>query len=465
MDTDLEAAFEEHRRELHVHCYRMLASYDDAEDAVQETYLRAWKSRDTFEGEHVRAWLYRIATNVCFDRTRSRARRAPESPAEVAVADGVPGRRARAGRDVRREGDDRAGVPGRAAGAARPPAGGAAGPRGARALGRRDGRADRHLGPGRQQRAAAGPGDDEAAPAPPPRRLVRAGAGPGGAPAARGVHRRPRALRRRRRPGRRRPGHPGDDAAAAVPVRRSRRPRAAAGARVRSGAGRRLAAAADLGQPDAGRDQLPAPPRRQRLPRLQGRRAADRGRRDRRDHHGRPGPVRRGTGCRRSWTASRGAGRGAPPPHRRRASPRSPRPRAVPPRGARRPSSSRSTAARTASDVSSAGAEGQRRPGPAPALGVAELVRGLRQAQLRQTPGQRAEEGAGAAVRDHRRAAVKHRGWSTHDSTCTWSGCRPRTSGAIRGPTATRTRTGSAATPATTSRSSSGWFWTVPRVT
>jgi RNA polymerase sigma-70 factor (ECF subfamily) len=78
VEEELEAAAHRHRRELHVHCYRMLASYDEAEDAVQETYLRAWRSRDTFHGEQLRAWLYRIATNVCIDAARAKSRRVPE---------------------------------------------------------------------------------------------------------------------------------------------------------------------------------------------------------------------------------------------------------------------------------------------------------------------------------------------------------------------------------------------------
>ncbi len=74
-----ETLAQRHRRELHLHCYRLLASFDEAEDAVQETFLRAWRSRDSVEGDaSVRAWLYRIATNVSLDMIRSRSRRVPE---------------------------------------------------------------------------------------------------------------------------------------------------------------------------------------------------------------------------------------------------------------------------------------------------------------------------------------------------------------------------------------------------
>jgi RNA polymerase sigma-70 factor (TIGR02960 family) len=67
--------FRTHHRELHVHCYRMLASYEEAEDAVQEAMIRAWQHRDQLAGGNVRAWLYRVCTNVCLDQIRRRKRR------------------------------------------------------------------------------------------------------------------------------------------------------------------------------------------------------------------------------------------------------------------------------------------------------------------------------------------------------------------------------------------------------
>src|SRR3954469_12919648 len=82
------------RHQLHVHCYRMLGSLHEAEDVVQETYLRAWRAREHFEGRtSFRNWLYRIATNACLNTiaARSSARRLmPEhlAPASLRLPEG-----------------------------------------------------------------------------------------------------------------------------------------------------------------------------------------------------------------------------------------------------------------------------------------------------------------------------------------------------------------------------------------
>src|SRR3954454_10494030 len=98
--TELEPRLAEHRRELTGYCYRMLGSVFDAEDAVQETMVRAWRGLADFEGRSaLRSWLYRIATNVCLDQLSGRQRRAlpmdltgsPYPPVEHSLAQRRPG--------------------------------------------------------------------------------------------------------------------------------------------------------------------------------------------------------------------------------------------------------------------------------------------------------------------------------------------------------------------------------------
>src|SRR5438874_3669192 len=85
------ADLELHRASLTGHCYRMLGSAADAEDAVQETIVRAWRSIDRFEGRaSVKTWLHRIATNVCLDALSDDSRRArPMEEGLVGFVEGI----------------------------------------------------------------------------------------------------------------------------------------------------------------------------------------------------------------------------------------------------------------------------------------------------------------------------------------------------------------------------------------
>ncbi len=173
-------SLEQYRRELTGYCYRMLGSGFEAEDAVQETMLRAWRAADGFEGRSsVRSWLYRIATNICLDMLRGRQRRAlpmdlgPASPpVEALLGEHHSGRhldypdfRYRGPAGARRPGRHRggqghhpAGVRDRAAAPAGPAAGHADPVRGAEDARGRGGDEPGHQRGRGEQRAAAGPG-------------------------------------------------------------------------------------------------------------------------------------------------------------------------------------------------------------------------------------------------------------------------------------------------------------------
>ena len=176
---ELGQRLDQHRVELTAHCYRMLGSAFEAEDAVQETMVRAWRAYDRFEGRAaLRSWLYRIATNVCFDMLDGRKRRARPMDLGPAGAPELEHLHTLAGGDVDHPGAGRAPRPGRRPGRGRgragddparvrrrAPAPAAAAARGADPLrgaplaglrGRRAARHERRVG---EQRAPARAGD------------------------------------------------------------------------------------------------------------------------------------------------------------------------------------------------------------------------------------------------------------------------------------------------------------------
>jgi RNA polymerase sigma-70 factor, ECF subfamily len=84
---------ESYRRELRLHCYRLLGSFEESEDLVQETFLRAWRKRSSFQGRSsFRRWLYAIATNACLDVLKRRKRVVPERLVEMSWLQRYPDR-------------------------------------------------------------------------------------------------------------------------------------------------------------------------------------------------------------------------------------------------------------------------------------------------------------------------------------------------------------------------------------
>ena len=212
---ELEGQLEQYRAELTAHCYRMLASPFEAEDAVQETFIRAWRNLDKFEGRAaLRSWLYKIATNVCLDMLGGRERRARPidlGPAQEPIEANLNERSEAtwiqpipdSGGRRRVERDDAAGAR-RGAPAPAPEAARRAHPvRGAALEGERGRRAARHERGIGEQRAPAGPGDARRAGAQRDGRLALGRRGGRGAPVP--VRGRVRGLRH----GRARPADPG----------------------------------------------------------------------------------------------------------------------------------------------------------------------------------------------------------------------------------------------------------------